>query len=116
MAGIAQGDCPRGHARRPHVQPGYDAEKIGFLSSGIAVKMVILIRMEEPMNRTVFRLAGLGVALFAAPAIAHHAFAMFDSSKMLYMTGTVKQFDYQPAYLASPHHRQRQGRRFDMAV
>ena len=46
------------------------------------------------MSRTVFGLAGLAVALFAAPAIAHHAFAMFDSSKMLYMTGTVKQFDF----------------------
>src|ERR1700739_4900586 len=50
--------------------------------------------MEEPMSRTVFGLAGLAAVLFAAPAVAHHAFAMFDSSKLLYMTGTVKQFDF----------------------
>jgi hypothetical protein len=46
------------------------------------------------MSRTVFGLAGLAAALFAAPAVAHHAFAMFDSSKLLYMTGTVKQFEF----------------------
>jgi uncharacterized protein DUF6152 len=69
-------------------------EKIGFLSGGIGVTMVFLSAMEEPMSRTVFGLAGLAVALFAAPAVAHHAFAMFDSSKLLYMTGAVKQFDF----------------------
>src|SRR5262249_548219 len=60
----------------------------------LLLRWFILIRMEEPMSRTVFGLAGLAVALTAAPAVAHHAFAMFESSKMLYMTGTVKQFDF----------------------
>jgi Family of unknown function (DUF6152) len=50
--------------------------------------------VEETVSRIGFGLAGLAVALFAAPALAHHAFAMFDSSKMLYLTGTVKQFDF----------------------
>jgi len=69
-------------------------EKSDSCAAELLLRWFILIRMEEPMNRTVFGLAGLAVALFAAPAIAHHAFAMFDSSKMLYMTGTVKQFDF----------------------
>ena len=43
-------------------------------------------------------LAGLSAALLAAPAFAHHAFAMFDQSKTVYMTGTVKQFE-----LVNPH-------------
>ena len=46
------------------------------------------------MSKTVLGLAGLAAVLFAAPAVAHHAFAMFDSSKLLYMTGAVKQFDF----------------------
>ena len=41
----------------------------------------------------------LGVAVIAAvlsapPAVAHHAFAMFDQSKVLYLSGTVKQFEF----------------------
>jgi Family of unknown function (DUF6152) len=43
-------------------------------------------------------LAGISAALFAAPALAHHAFAMFDQSKTDYLTGTVKQFE-----LVNPH-------------
>jgi hypothetical protein len=33
-----------------------------------------------------------------APAFAHHSFAIFDQTKMLYMSGTVKQFE-----LVNPH-------------
>jgi hypothetical protein len=33
-----------------------------------------------------------------APAFGHHSFAIFDQSKMLYLSGTVKQFE-----LVNPH-------------
>jgi Family of unknown function (DUF6152) len=46
------------------------------------------------MTRTAFGLAGLAAALLAAPAVAHHSFAMFDQSKTLYLSGTVKQFEF----------------------
>ena len=39
-------------------------------------------------------LVGGAAALLAAPAVAHHSFAMFDQSKVLYMSGTVKQFEF----------------------
>ena len=42
-------------------------------------------------------LAGL-LALVAAPAFAHHSFAIFDTAKMSYSTGTVKEFE-----LVNPH-------------
>ena len=72
---------------------------------------------ERKMIRTVFALAGLASALLTAPVLAHHAFAIFDSSKLVYTTGTVKQFELvNPAHLASCHHRQRQGRRIDMVL
>jgi hypothetical protein len=54
--------------------------------------------MERTMTRTAFGLAGITAVLLAAPAFAHHAFAIFDSSKMLYTSGTVKQFE-----LVNPH-------------
>jgi hypothetical protein len=57
--------------------------------------------MERIMTRTAFALVGLaGTAamLAAAPALAHHAFAIFDQSKVLYLAGTVKQFE-----LVNPH-------------
>ena len=50
------------------------------------------------MTRTAFGLAGLVAALLAAPALAHHSFAMFDQSKVLYLSGTVKEFE-----LINPH-------------
>jgi hypothetical protein len=37
---------------------------------------------------------GMAAVLFAAPAVAHHAFAMFDQSKVVYLSGTVKQFEF----------------------
>jgi hypothetical protein len=57
--------------------------------------------MERIMTRKSIGLAGvagLAGALLAAPAFAHHAFAMFDQSKLVYMSGTVKQFE-----LVNPH-------------
>jgi hypothetical protein len=46
------------------------------------------------MIRTIFGLAGIAAALSAPPAVAHHAFAMFDMSKVLFVSGTVKQFEF----------------------
>jgi hypothetical protein len=50
------------------------------------------------MIRTAFGLAALAAALSSAPAFAHHAFAMFDNTQVLYLSGTVKEFD-----LINPH-------------
>jgi Family of unknown function (DUF6152) len=46
------------------------------------------------------RSLGLAViaAAFAAPAFAHHSFAMFDSEKTVTLKGTVKEFEW-----TSPH-------------
>ncbi|HEY4408044.1 MAG TPA: DUF6152 family protein [Xanthobacteraceae bacterium] len=46
------------------------------------------------MTRKAFGLAGIAAVLLAAPAFAHHSFAMFDQSKVLYKSGTVKQFEF----------------------
>ena len=46
------------------------------------------------MTRKAFGLAGIAAALLVAPAFAHHSFAMFDQSKVLYLSGTVKQFEF----------------------
>ena len=50
------------------------------------------------MTRKTLGLAVIAAALSVAPAFAHHSFAIFDQSKMLYLTGTVKQFE-----LVNPH-------------
>jgi hypothetical protein len=39
-------------------------------------------------------LAGAAALAFAAPALAHHSTAMFDSSKTIEVQGTVKEFQY----------------------
>jgi len=39
-------------------------------------------------------LAGVAALAFAAPALAHHSTAMFDSSKTIEVQGTVKEFQY----------------------
>ena len=44
-----------------------------------------------------FALAGL-MAVLAAPALAHHSFAIFDQTKVNFATGTVKDFE-----LTNPH-------------
>jgi len=46
------------------------------------------------MTRTAFGLACMAAALLAAPALAHHSFAMFDQSKVLYLSGMVKDFEF----------------------
>jgi hypothetical protein len=39
-------------------------------------------------------LAALATVLGAAPALAHHSFAMFDNAKEVTLTGTVKEFQW----------------------
>ncbi|MEA2906896.1 MAG: hypothetical protein QOI12_4283 [Alphaproteobacteria bacterium] len=46
------------------------------------------------MIRKAFGLAGIAAVLLAAPAFAHHSFAMFDQSKVLYLSGAVKDFEF----------------------
>jgi hypothetical protein len=41
-----------------------------------------------------FSLGFVAVAAFAAPAFAHHSFAMFDADKSVTMTGVVKEFEW----------------------
>ena len=50
------------------------------------------------MTRTAFGLIGVAAVLAAAPALAHHSFAMFDQSKVLYIKGAVKELQ-----LVNPH-------------
>jgi len=45
------------------------------------------------MNFKAICLAGVAVA-FAAPAFAHHSFAMFDATKNVTLQGTVKEFEW----------------------
>jgi Family of unknown function (DUF6152) len=54
--------------------------------------------MERIMTRKTLGLAVIAAALSVAPAFGHHSFAIFDQSKMLYLSGTVKQFE-----LVNPH-------------
>jgi hypothetical protein len=46
------------------------------------------------MTRKALGLAALAASLLAAPALAHHSFAMFDQSKVVYLSGTVKQLEF----------------------
>jgi hypothetical protein len=46
------------------------------------------------MNWKAFGLAGIAAALLVAPAFAHHSFAMFDRSQVLYVSGTVKELEF----------------------
>jgi hypothetical protein len=93
-------------ARRDLPEPvGVARAVTGTAWTGRAPAFVLLFIFpkvtERKMIRKVFGLAGLAgisAALLAAPALAHHAFAMFDSSKVVYMSGTVKQFE-----LVNPH-------------
>jgi hypothetical protein len=53
--------------------------------------------MEDQMSglKTGLGFAGLAlIALAAAPASAHHSFAMFDNQKNLSLDGTVKEFQW----------------------
>ena len=46
------------------------------------------------MNFKAVGLAGIGAAMCAIPAVAHHSFAMFDASKLMTLEGTVKEFQW----------------------
>jgi hypothetical protein len=47
------------------------------------------------LQRTILALAGAGaIAVAAAPAWAHHSFAMFDNAKTVTLKGTVKEFQW----------------------
>jgi hypothetical protein len=39
-------------------------------------------------------LAGLAATMFAAPALAHHSFAMFDREKAISVSGVVKEYEW----------------------
>ena len=46
------------------------------------------------MNFKAVTLAAVTTALFAVPALAHHSFAMFDSSQLVTFKGTVKELEW----------------------
>ena len=46
------------------------------------------------MSIKVLGFASLALLLFVSPALAHHSFAMFDQSKVVYLSGKVKQFEW----------------------
>jgi hypothetical protein len=50
--------------------------------------------VETPMRLKSFALAGIAAVMFAAPALAHHSFAMFDGNKKVTLEGTVKEFTW----------------------
>jgi hypothetical protein len=50
------------------------------------------------VNLKTLCLAGVAAALFAAPALAHHSFSMFDQGKTFQVQGTVKE-----VLLINPH-------------
>jgi hypothetical protein len=50
------------------------------------------------MNIKAFGLVGMAALLGALPAAAHHSFAIFDQTKVLKISGTVKEFE-----LVNPH-------------
>jgi hypothetical protein len=46
------------------------------------------------MNFKALGLVAIAVTALAAPALAHHSFAMFDADKTVTMTGVVKEFEW----------------------
>ena len=46
------------------------------------------------MKFKTFALAGMAAAMCAAPALAHHPFAMFDAEKTVNLEGQVKEFQW----------------------
>jgi len=51
------------------------------------------MKKETVMNFRTMALAGLAVSI-AAPALAHHSFAMFDREKSVTLSGVVKEFEW----------------------
>ena len=45
-------------------------------------------------KRKACALAGLAVALLAAPTFSHHSFAVFDQSKLISRAGAVREFEF----------------------
>ncbi|HEX2801322.1 MAG TPA: DUF6152 family protein [Phenylobacterium sp.] len=52
--------------------------------------MIQHLRLVAPLGLA----ATLGLAILGGPALAHHSFAMFDSSRPTKITGTVHKFDW----------------------
>ena len=46
------------------------------------------------MTLKMLSLAAIAASLIAAPAFAHHSFAMFDQSKVVALDGTVTEFEW----------------------
>jgi hypothetical protein len=46
------------------------------------------------MNLRLASLTAITAAAFAAPAVAHHSFAMFDAAKTVTVQGTVTEFEW----------------------
>src|ERR1700674_5982064 len=46
------------------------------------------------MNLRLASLTAITAAAFAAPAVAHHSFAMYDAEKTITLQGTVKEFEW----------------------
>ena len=46
------------------------------------------------MKLKIVWLTGIAASFFAAPAVAHHSFAMFDTDKKLELKATVKDFEW----------------------
>jgi hypothetical protein len=53
-----------------------------------------LYQGERSMKFNAFGVAGVAVAIGAAPAVAHHSFAMFDGEAKVTLEGTVKAFQW----------------------
>jgi hypothetical protein len=49
---------------------------------------------ETPMRMAVVGVASIAAAMYAAPVVAHHSFAMFDAGKLVTLEGTVKEFKW----------------------
>src|SRR3984893_3676913 len=50
--------------------------------------------LETPMTLKSLGLAGIAVAIYASPALAHHSFAMFDADTKVTVEGIVKEFQW----------------------
>jgi hypothetical protein len=58
----------------------------------LAQTAVVLCLLPTPRSLV----SAVAVVAIAAPASAHHSLAIFDQSKVNYLTGTVKQFSNNP--------------------
>src|SRR6266700_7798424 len=67
----------------PPGQPRYNEPHSIFRSSG-----------RPSMKFRALSLATIAAAIFVMPASAHHSFAMFDATKEVTMSGTVKEFEW----------------------